>query len=164
MRHEYFGGTIHAMSGSTAAHNRIAPSIASHLLAKLRGGPCRIFIEDVDVRLEASREHIFHYPDVVVSWHPTRGNQQFVQFPTLVVKVLSPSTETIDRPEKKMNYLQAQTLEEYVLVAREGREVTIFRRATVWVGEIFTAPESLVEFRSANQAMTLADIYEDVAF
>jgi hypothetical protein len=41
--------------------------------------------------------------------------------------------------------------------------VTIFRRATGWAGEIFTAPESLIEFRSVQQAMTLAEIYEDVA-
>ena len=56
--------------------------------------------------------------------------RQFVQLPTLIVEVLSPSTETIDRREKKMNYLQVQTLEEYVLVAQERREVTLFRCAT----------------------------------
>lgn len=83
--------------------------------------------------------------------------------PTLIVEVLSPSTEMIDRREKKMNYLQVQTLEEYILVAQDCREVTIFRRATGWAGEIFTAPESLIEFRSVQQAMTLAEIYEDVA-
>ena len=62
-----------------------------------------------------------------------------------------------------MNYRQVQTLEDYVLVAQDRREVTIFRRATGWQGEIFTAPESLIEFRSVKQAMTVAAIYEDVA-
>lgn len=163
VRHEYIGGEIHAMSGGTTTHNRIALSIASHLRNKLRAGPCKVFIADVKVRLEASREDIFYYPDVVVSCHPTGVQQQFVLLPTLIVEVLSPSTETIDRREKKMNYLQVQTLEEYVLVAQERREVTIFPHATGWVGEIFTAPESLVEFHSVRQAMTLAKIYDDVA-
>ncbi len=163
VRHEYIGGAIHAMSGGTTTHNRIALSIASHLRTKLRSGPCKVFIENVKVRLEASREDIFYYPDVVVSCHPTGVQRQFVLLPTLIVEVLSPSTEMIDRREKKMNYLQVQTLEEYILVAQDCREVTIFRRATGWAGEIFTAPESLIEFRSVQQAMTLAEIYEDVA-
>ena len=66
----------------------------------------------------------------MVSCHPTGVQRQFVLLPTLIVEVLSPSTETIDRREKKMNYLQVQTLEEYVLVAQERREVTLFRCAT----------------------------------
>jgi Uma2 family endonuclease len=163
VRHEYIGGEIYAMSGASTTHNRIALNIASHLLTKLRSGPCKVFIENVKLRLEASREDIFYYPDVVVSCHPTGVQPQFVILPTLVVEVLSPSTETTDRREKKMNYLQVQTLEEYVLVAQDRREVTLFRRATGWQGEIFTAPESLVEFRSVKQAMTVAAIYEDVA-
>jgi Uma2 family endonuclease len=163
VRHEYIGGEIYAMSGASTAHNTIAGNIFAALRDKLRGGPCRIFIENVKLRLEASREDIFYYPDVVVSCHPTGVQPQFVILPTLVVEVLSPSTETTDRREKKMNYLQVQTLEEYVLVAQDRREVTLFRRATGWQGEIFTAPESLVEFRSVKQAMTVAAIYEDVA-
>jgi Uma2 family endonuclease len=163
VRHEYIGGEIYAMSGASTAHNTIAGNIFAALRDKLRGGPCRIFIENVKLRLEASREDIFYYPDVVVSCHPTGVQPQFVILPTLLVEVLSPSTETTDRREKKMNYLQVQTLEEYVLVAQDRREVTLFRRATGWQGEIFTAPESLVEFRSVKQAMTVAAIYEDVA-
>lgn len=62
MRHEYIGGAIHAMSGGTTTHNRIALSIASHLRTKLRSGPCKVFIENVKVRLEASREDIFTIP------------------------------------------------------------------------------------------------------
>jgi Uma2 family endonuclease len=163
VKHEYIGGEIHAMSGASTPHNRIAGNIFAALLGKLRGGPCKVFIENVKVRLEASREDIFYYPDVVVSCHPTGVQHQFVLLPTLVVEVLSPSTETIDRREKKLNYLQVQTLEEYILVAQDRREVTVFRRATGWVGEIFTDPASVVEFLSVKQAMTLAEIYDDVA-
>ena len=163
VRHEYIGGEIYAMSGASTPHNTIAGNIFAALRDKLRGGPCRIFIETVKLRLEASRDDIFYYPDVVVSCHPTGVQHQFVLLPTLIVEVLSPSTETTDRREKKMNYRQVQTLEEYVLVAQDRREVTIFRRATGWQGEIFTAPESLIEFRSVKQAMTVAAIYEDVA-
>lgn len=163
VRHEYIGGAIHAMSGASEAHNTIALNIAAALRPKLRGGPCQAFISDFKVRLEAGREDVFYYPDIVVSCHKNDIEKYFLRLPTLIVEVLSPSTETIDRREKKMNYLQVPTLQEYVLVAQERRELTIFRRSTGWVGEVFTAPESLVEFRSIQQAMTLAEIYEDVA-
>ena len=162
VKHEFVGGEIHAMSGASLAHNKIALNIASGLRDGLRGGPCQVFINDVKVRLEVAREDIFYYPDVVVSCHPEDNRSHFTASPTLVVEVLSPSTEAIDRREKHQNYRHAATLEEYVLVAQDRREVTIFRRATGWQGEIFTAPDALVEFRSVKQAMTLAAIYEDV--
>lgn len=162
VRHEYIGGEIHAMAGESVAHNTIALNIASALRGKLRGGPCRVFIENVKLRLEVAREDIFYYPDVVVSCHPTGVDRLFVRLPTLVFEVLSPSTESIDRREKKMSYQQIATLDEYVIVAQERREVTIFRRANHWVPETSTAPESAVEFRSIKQSLTLAEIYEDV--
>ncbi len=163
MKHEFIGGEIHAMSGASTPHNTIGGNIFAALRGKLRGGLCRVFIENVKVRLEAFREDILYYPDVVVSCHPTGVQHQFVLLPTLVVEVLPPSTEAIGRREKKLNYIQVQTLEEYILVAQERREVTIFRRATGWVGEIFTDPAAMIEFRSIKQAMALAEIYEDVA-
>jgi Uma2 family endonuclease len=163
VRHEYIGGAIHSMSGGSERHSTIAGNIFANLRTNLRGGPCRVYAENFKVRLEAGREDIFYYPDVVVSCHKADIEKYFLRLPTLIVEVLSPSTETTDRREKKLNYLQVPTLHEYVLVAQDRREVTIFRRATGWVGEIFTASESLVEFRSIQQGVTLAEIYEDVA-
>lgn len=162
VRHEYIGGEIHAMSGASEPHNTIALNIASALRAKLRGGPCRVYMENFKVRLEAGREDVFYYPDVVVSCHKANIEKYFLRLPTLVAEVLSPSTETTDRREKKMNCLQVPTLHEYILVAQDRREVTVFRRATGWEGEIYTAPEAVVECRSVQHSMTLAEIYEDV--
>ena len=162
VRHEFIGGEVHAMSGGSKAHNTITGNIFAALRAKLRGGPCQVFVTDFKIRLEAGREDIFYYPDVVVSCHKADIEKYFLRLPTLVVEVLSPTTETTDRREKKMNYLQVPTLHEYILVAQDRREVTIFRRATGWQGEIYTAPEAVVEFRSVTQSLTVAEIYEDV--
>lgn len=162
VKHEFVGGEIHAMSGASLAHNRIAGNIYSTLHTALRGGPCQVFMADVKVRLEVARDEYFYYPDVVVTCHPSGRDTHFLRFPTLVVEVLSPATETIDRREKNAHYRLAQTLEEYVLVAQDRREVTIFRRRSGWQGEIFTAPEARVEFQSLQQAMTVAAIYDGV--
>ncbi len=164
--HEYLDGVLREREGSTCVHNTINGNIAATLLTRLRaaGTPGRIFAFNYKVHLTLGQGEFFYYPDVVVTNHPKSIELYFLNRPTLIVEVLSPSTETIDRREKKMNYLQVQTLEEYILIAQDRRELTIFRRSTGWVGEIFTAPESLVEFLSIKQAMTLAEIYEDVAF
>jgi Uma2 family endonuclease len=162
VKHEYIGGEVHAMSGASREHNVIALNIASLLRAKLRGGPCQVFMSDFKVRLEIAREDIFYYPDVVVSCHPTDTERYYLKSPTTVFEVLSPSTETIDRREKHMNYRHAPSLEEYVLVSQERRELTIFRRATGWQGEILTAADASIEFRSIKQAMTLGEIYDGV--
>ncbi|MBI5768644.1 MAG: Uma2 family endonuclease [Verrucomicrobia bacterium] len=162
VKHEFVGGKIHAMSGASLAHNKIALNIYSALRAGLHGGPCQVFVADVKVRLEVARDEFFYYPDVVVTCHPTGRDTHFLRFPTVVFEVLSPTTEAIDRREKLANYRFAQTLEEYVLVGQDQREVTIFRRATGWQGEIFTALEARVEFQAVKQAMTVAAIYEGV--
>lgn len=162
VRHEFVGGEIHAMAGESVPHNTIAGNIFASFRNKLRGSPCRAYFENVKLRLLVAREDSYYYPDIVVSCHPTGVTPQFVLLPTLIVEVLSPSTESTDRREKKWNYLQMPTLEEYILVAQERREVTVFRRATGWQGEIYTAPEAVVEFRSVTQSTTVAEIYEDV--
>ena len=161
-RHEYISGEIHAMAGESEPHNTIAGNMFAALRGKLRGGPCRVYVENFKVRLEVSGEELFYYPDVVVSCHPTGIERLFLRFPTLVVEVLSPSTERIDRREKKLNYQQAQTLEEYVVVAQDRLEVTVFRRAENWRGETLTDLQEIVNFRSVKQTMTVAEIYEDV--
>lgn len=162
VRHEFVAGEIHAMGGASRAHNKIAGNLFSYLHTGLRGGPCEVFVNDFKVRLEVAREEFFYYPDVVVSCHPGSIEQYFLRSPTLVAEVLSPSTETVDRREKHTNYRQAESLEEYVLIAQDRREVTIFRRASGWQGEVFTAPDARVEFRSIQQTMTMGEIYEGV--
>jgi Uma2 family endonuclease len=162
VKHELIGGEIHAMSGASRAHNAIAGNIFAALRTGLRGGPCRVFIADVKVRLEVARDVIFYYPDVVVACHDEDGETHYTRKPTLVVEVLSPTTEATDRREKHANYRYAPTLEEYVLVAQDRREVTLYRRATDWQAEIFTAPDATIEFRSVKLSMLLAEIYESV--
>lgn len=162
VRHEYVGGEIHAMAGESVAHNTIAGNVFAVLRTKLRGGPCRVFFENVKLRLQVAGEDIFYYPDVVVSCHPTGFDHLSVRLPTLVVEVLSPTTENVDRREKKMSYQQIATLEEYVIIAQDRREVTIFRRANQWAPKVATSVEDVVEFQSIKQAVALAEIYEDV--
>ena len=162
VRHEYIGGRVHAMAGTSEAHNLISVNLVSAFHAQLRGGPCKAYMADFKVRLEINREDIFYYPDVMVACQRVGVEQYYLRYPTLLVEVLSPSTENIDRREKLLNYPQISTVEEYVLIAQDTREVTIHRRAEDWAPCLHTAQDSLAEFRSITFSLPLARIYEGV--
>ena len=114
------------------------------------------------MRLEINREDIFYYPDVMVACQRVGVEQYYLRSPTLVIEVLSPSTEAIDRREKRLNFPQISTLEEYAIVAQDTREITLHRRAEDWVPRLLTSPDSLLEFRSVQFSLPLAAIYEGV--
>lgn len=162
IRHEYIGGRIHAMAGTSETHNLISGNIFASFHAHLRGGPCKAYMADFKVRLEINREDIFYYPDVMVACQRVGVEQYYLRYPTLLVEVLSPSTENIDRREKLLNYPQISTVEEYVLIAQATREVTIHRRAEDWAPRLLTAPDALADFRSIKFSLPLARIYEGV--
>jgi Uma2 family endonuclease len=158
-RHEYFAGEIFAMTGASLEHNIIAGNLFNALSNHLRGGPCRAFMSDFKVRLKNGIEDIFYYPDVMVAGGREGIEKYYLTQPTLVVEVLSPSTEHIDRREKAFHYRQIATLQEYVLVAQERCEVTICRRADHWGATTVNAQAANAEFRSINLALPLAEIY-----
>jgi Uma2 family endonuclease len=87
--------------------------------------------------------------------------QNFVSAPTIVIEVLSPSTEKIDRREKWFAYRQLSSLQEYVLVDQERQWVEVFRRHEGgWMQDIAAAGESLT-LPSVGLTLALNDIYED---
>jgi Uma2 family endonuclease len=162
IRHEYIGGRIHAMAGTSEAHNLISVNLVSEFRSHVRGGPCKAYMADFKVRLEINREDIFYYPDVMVACQRVGVEQYYLRYPTLIVEVLSPSTESIDRREKLLNYPQISTMEEYAIVAQDTREVTIHRRAEDWAPRVFTELDAIVEFRSIKFSLPLSRIYEGV--
>ncbi len=163
VRHDYIGGRIHAMSGTSVRHNVISLNLATAFLSHLRGGPCQAYMADVKVRLAVNREDIFYYPDVMVACGDVRPEEHYLRDPTLIVEVLSPSTENIDRREKLLNYTLIPTLNEYVLVAQDTREITLHRRAEQWRPVVVTAAGAPVEFCAIKLTVPLEQIYEGLA-
>jgi len=162
VRHEYIGGEVYAMAGASKAHNAVAGNLFSALHAHLRGKRCRPFIGDVKVRLEVMGNDVFYYPDVVVGCDARDKHPHFMRFPTVIVEVLSDTTERIDRREKFWSYADIETLEEYVLVAQDKREVTVFRRANQWQAEVLRGKRGALRLASLKFTQPLADIYEGV--
>ena len=86
----------------------------------------------------------------------------YLHYPKLIVEVLSPSTQSIDRREKLLSYKQISTVEEYVLVAQDSEQIAIYRRAERWVPQVRTGSDSLATFQSIGLTLPLRRIYEGV--
>ncbi|MDP2751873.1 MAG: Uma2 family endonuclease [Rhodocyclaceae bacterium] len=143
-RHEYLGGEVYAMSGASARHNVISGNLFAALRTHLAGGPCRTFIHDVKVHLATASDDYFYYPDVMVACRPEDNASHWRDSPCVLVEVISPTTERIDRREKLLAYREIAALEEYVVIAQDRHEVLVYRRTRQWRVERFTPPDELI--------------------
>ena len=166
LKSEYIHGEILAMSGASLAHTLITLDIATELNIQLRGSPCKVITNDMRVR--TGPKGPYFYPDVVAFC----GTPQFednvfdtLLNPTLVVEVLSPSTEAYDRGEKFAHYQKLASLREYLLVSQDRIHVEHFRLAeTQWAGKAFHASEDVLLLDSIECKLPLQDIYTRVTF
>jgi Uma2 family endonuclease len=160
IRHEYIGGLVYAMAGTSSEHNIICQNLLIALRSHLRGKPCRVFMESIKLRLRTADEEVFYYPDLIVTCDPRDTERYFTRFPKVIIEVLSPDTERIDRREKFSSYTQIESLEEYILVAQDQTEVTVFRRAGNWRPEVVNQPQQQVRLESLDFTLSLSAIYD----
>ena len=163
IRHEYIGGAVYAMAGTTIEHNYIAQNIAFAARTHLKGKPCKVLMENVKVRLYLQSQEIFYYPDVMIGCDPRDTAPLFLRYPKMLFEVTSKSTERLDRHEKRSAYQAIETLLEYVLVAQDRLEVTLLRRANQWQPEVFNRPEDILTLPSIGLRLSLSPIYDGAA-
>ncbi len=164
-RSEFYEGEIFAMAGGTANHNLITLNAAASLKSVLRGTPCKVFM--ADMRLLVKRRQLYTYPDVMVicgrlDYAP--GRNDTVTNPTLIVEVLSPSTEAYDRGKKFEFYRTIDSLKEYVLIDQARMYVERHRPLGLgrWEMTAFEAPEDVLSLTSVGVDVTLAALYEQI--
>jgi Uma2 family endonuclease len=162
VRHEYLGGLVYAMAGETRDHNQILQNIAFPLRQHLKGGPCQLYMSDIRVNFSLKTDEYYYYPDIIVTCDKRDTHPRFVRHPKLIIEVLSPSTERVDKREKFFAYTEIESLEEYVLVAQETKEVTVSRRANQWRKEVISGLEATVKLASLDFTLPLQAIYEGV--
>jgi Uma2 family endonuclease len=106
---------------------------------------------------------VFYYPDVVVTCDAEGADAYFRTEPRLIVEVISPSTERIDRHEKMMAYKSVPSLEEYLLVSQDEMRVEVYRRTgSEWEVSVFTGAEDELEFSCVALSLSVAEIYRNV--
>ena len=164
VKSEYLNGQIIAMSGVSLAHTRIIADIVTELNIQLRGRDCEVISNDM--RVKTGAEGAYFYPDVVVFY----GDPEFednvfdtLLNPTLVVEVLSPSTEVFDRGEKFAQYQELISLREYILVSQDRLRVEQYRLMKMqWVATEFRRYEDVLPLVSIGCELQLRDIYRRV--
>jgi len=163
---EYHEGYIYAMSWASREHNLIAGNFYATLHAQLRDRPCEAYMGDMRVRVSATG--LYTYPDVVV----VCGQPQFEDSeldsllnPTLIVEVLSDSTEAYDRGVKFKHYRRLESLREYVLVSQDKVLVERFaRQGDEWLLAEFSRLEDVLRLASIGCEAPLREIYAKIEF
>lgn len=161
IRHEFLNGEIVAMAGGTPEHAALAAAVVTLLGGQLRGKPCRIYSSDLRLRVPASG--LATYADAsIVCGEPSRdpASPTHVTNPTLVIEVLSPSTEAYDRGEKREHYQRITTLDTYLLIASERRRIELFRRqGDSWSHTVLEAP-GVAELPAIGCTLSVQELYD----
>jgi Uma2 family endonuclease len=125
-RHEFYRGEIFAMVGARRGHGCIVANLLRHIGNQLDGSPCRVFSESMKIMIA---DDTILYPDVFITCDAADLRTELIfTAPTVVIEVLSPSTQGYDRGAKFALYRRLKSLREYILIDPDSRSVEGFRR------------------------------------
>jgi len=161
-RHEYLDGEVFAMAGAEDRHVTVSLNVAMALRQHLAGSPCRTYMADMKLRVEAANS--FHYPDVMVTCSAADAQDRLVKRePCLLVEVLSESTAGYDRGSKFGLYRLLPSLQEYVLIDPADHTTDVYRKGAggLWVLHPFAAGEA-VRFESINLELPPGVLFAEV--
>ena len=117
-KHEYYKGEIFAMAGAAIAHNRVVRNTLIEIGNYLYDKSCEIFPSDVRIHIEANS--LFTYPDLTVFCEELKlykKRNDTALNPTIIIEVLSKSTQEYDRGTKFNLYRQISSLKEYIMIS-----------------------------------------------
>jgi Uma2 family endonuclease len=167
-RSEYFDGEVFAMAGGSPEHNLICGNLIRELGNQLDERPCRVYPSDQRVKIPSTG--LYTYPDVaVVCGEPEyeARERRALLNPTLIIEVLSESTEAYDRGAKFAHYQRLPSLREYVLVASEARRMERFTRLDgedAWSMAACDSPAGVLPLLSIQGTLSVPRVYQKVDF
>jgi Uma2 family endonuclease len=165
VKHEFLDGEVWAMAGGSPDHAAISGNLVRLLGQALMGRACRVFTSDLRVRVAATG--LGTYPDASVicdriDLDPDDRKGHTALNPTVLVEVLSPSTEAYDRGEKLAHYKRIESLREVLLVAHDERRVDLWRQlGAAWTQLTFRGDETIELDSLPGVRLSIDDIYFD---
>lgn len=176
-RHEYLDGEIYAMPGESPDHGRVSVNLVRIISSHLLGKPCEVFTKDMKVRSGPlpkspfNTKGLFSYPDLVIVCGSLKFLDEYQDVlvnPTLIIEVLSESTQHFDRVAKFQRYQKyLPLLRDYVLVSQTELLVEHYHRdsaSAVWQYVSVSNPASTVRLPSIKCRLRLAEVYDRVVF
>lgn len=167
-KYEYHDGRIVAMAGGTLEHGLISGNIFGEIKFRLRDkkNNCRAMNSDIKLHIQTANK--FLYPDAMVlcgEIKKSTADPNAVMNPTVIIEVLSKSTESYDRGDKFFAYRQIISLQEYILVDQYKAQVEIYQRQSdLWKITRITGIDQRLDIPSLGIAIDLESIYEDIVF
>jgi Uma2 family endonuclease len=155
---EFIDGEIFAMAGGIDNHLRLQSNFQGELFIRLRGGPCEVVGSDLRVKIPAAKIHT--YPDVSV----VCGRPENLLSPTVIVEVLSRSTESYDRGKKSQAYRTLESLKEYILVDQYVVLVECYSRRddNTWTSHVYTKLDEELRIDSIGVSIPISGLYDGV--
>ena len=166
-RYEYWDGDILCMSGGSLQHYLICEHLRTKLAEVLRGRECQPFSGGVPIKTPTLLP--YRYPDASVVCGKINVEKingiDVLTNPILVVEVLSPGTEQLDKEEKRIAYQKIASLKEYLIMSQDAPHITQYRRqGRRWVRQDFGDLKAALELTSINSQVLISDIYEGITF
>ena len=166
IKSEYIAGRVYAMSGVSRRHSLIAGNLYREISSQLRGRNCEAHI--ADMRVKVSPTGMYTYPDIAAICGEPRFEDAHIDTllnPTVLIEVLSDSTEAYDRGEKFAHYRRIDSLREYALLAQNKIRAEHYRRdGEEWILTEISDPEGTLHLPSIDCHVSLREIYEKVQF
>lgn len=164
-KNEYFAGDVFAMAGGSESHNLIAGNTFASLHAQLRHRPCRVYPSDM--RIKVRRTVLYTYPDIsIVCGLPQfdDDHRDTLLNPTVIIEVLSPSTESYDRGKKFQNYRLIPSLQEYLLISQDACRLEHYVRQSDhhWLLSEVSDLNDSVDMPSVECHLAVSDVYEKI--
>lgn len=163
-KHEYLDGEITAMAGNSREHNRIVSNVMGMLYNQLRGRPCDHYGGDMRVKVPATGLYV--YPDVTGLCDEPRFEDEVFDTllnPSVIIEVLSESTEAYDRGAKFDHYRSIEDLQVYVLIVQDKPQIELFQRQDDhWLLSVAKGLEARIRLEPIDCELALADVYERV--
>jgi Uma2 family endonuclease len=158
-KHEWLDGIVYLMAGGTFEHGRLVDNVLVALRQRLAGRPCTPYAGNFLVRTPGG---LGAYPDVMVFCGNIVGDaadpERAATNPTLLVEVLSETTEEYDRGEKFESYKTIPSFEEYVLVHQRDRKIELFSRRDGWTPRA-AGPGEAVNLAAIDVTVPVNEIY-----
>jgi len=161
---EYIDGQIYAMIAASRKHILIATNIICELGMQLKGCPCEIYANDMKVK--AAQSKAYFYPDLsVVCGQPELedSHHDILLNPTILIEILSPSTEAFDRGGKFARYRRIESLREYYLVSQDEPLIEQYvRQGESWLLTEIAGLDATVNLAAIGCTLTLKEVYDRV--
>jgi Uma2 family endonuclease len=167
IKSEFYQGEIFAMGGGSANHSLIAANFVGEARNSLKGRPCAVFNSDLRVQVQSTG--LYTYPDATIVCGELLfddDHRDTLLNPTVIVEVLSDSTEKYDRGKKSNHYRQIASLKELILIAQDRSHVERFTRQANgdWLFHEQKELTADFELKSLGISIAISELYRGVKF